>query len=87
MGSRNPDRIPRLRSLNQRVPGFIQVGICGGCGYMAALPLAALLRRYGELYPVESAMMNVRCTDCGEAGKTQPRIVRLCDRGCPKQRG
>ncbi len=85
MGSRNPDRTPRLRSFNTTPPGYVRLAICKGCGHYAALPIAQLLARYGELFPVEMALFHVKCTGCGEC-KVEARLARLCDPGCPKQR-
>jgi len=53
---------------------------------MAGLPVRQLIRRYGDLYPVEDALISLRCDDCGSRGVTA-RLARLCDPGCPRQRG
>ena len=87
MGRRNPDRVPRLRALKVTPPGFVRLGVCTACGYHAALPVVALLARYGELYPQEGAFLHLRCGSCAEVSKTVARLLRLCDPGCPRQRG
>ena len=60
--------------------------ICRGCGYMGALSYDRILARFGELYPAEQAMIWVRCVECG-AVNPEARHMRLCEPGCPRQRG
>ena len=88
MGGRvEPSRVYRLRNMRDlAAPGWIQVGFCP-CGHMAPIPIDRLIRRYGELMPVEQAMMRLRCAKCGEIGTVRPRTMRLCEPGCPRQRG
>ncbi len=86
MGGRSPDRIPRLRSLKDTPPGWIRLGVCRGCGRRSALPVAMLLARYGELFPTERALFALRCLECGKR-KVEAVTVRLCEPGCPRQRG
>lgn len=69
-------------------PGYIAMAVCSKCGRMAPLPIDELIRRYGELYPVEMALVKVRCTGCQNWGRNiEPKWLRLCDPGCPRQRG
>ncbi len=84
MGDRN--RQLRLGSLKQTAPGWIRLAKCQGCGHQSALPLDALLRRWGELHLIEFAMDSLRCTKCGKQD-VQHTMVRLCDPGCARQRG
>lgn len=59
---------------------------CQACGHQATLPVAALLKRWGELHLVEFAMNSLRCSACDQQDVAQV-LVRLCDPGCPRQRG
>ncbi len=87
MGRTNPDRVHRLRHLRQPPgPGYIRVARCSDCRHMGPLPVEQLIRRFGELIPVEMAMVHLRCTACG-GRKVQHQMVRLCEPSCPKQRG
>ena len=86
MGSRNSDRIPRLGSLTRTGPGWLWLAVCRECGHRGALPVAQLIRRWGELLPIESAMQHLKCSECGR-GSVEARNVRLCEPGCPRQRG
>ena len=45
-----------------------------------------LLRKYGELTPVEMALLRLKCTQCGHIGAST-LMLHLCEPGCPKQRG
>jgi hypothetical protein len=53
---------------------------------MAGLPVRQLLKRFGELFPVEHAMFKLKCDECGST-KVAPRLARLCDPGCQRRRG
>jgi hypothetical protein len=66
--------------------GWIQIAACP-CGHMAPIPVDRLIKRYGELLPVDQAMMRLRCAKCGEVGTAKAKNMRLCEPGCPKQRG
>jgi hypothetical protein len=85
MDGRNPNRMMRPRS--QRTPGrgFVWLAVCEGCGHMAGLPVRQLLARFGELSPVEAAMLRMRCGKC-EGGRFFHRLARLCDPGCRQWR-
>jgi ribosomal protein S26 len=83
---RDPNRIRRVRHLRCDAPGWVSVVICRKCGHMAALPYDRILKRFGELFPAEQAMLWVRCTACG-AQCPEDRQMRLCEPGCPRQRG
>ncbi len=85
MGARDRDRLPRLRSLAAAPPGHVPMGRCRGCGHQAPLPVALLLARYGELYPVELALDRLRCTACGER-KIDLLLARLCSPECLRRR-
>jgi hypothetical protein len=52
---------------------------------MAGLPVRQLLARFGELSPVEAAMLRMRCGKC-EGGRFFHRLARLCDPGCRQWR-
>jgi hypothetical protein len=86
MGGPNPIRIMRLRSLLHHLPGTVWLAVCTDCRHMAGLPVRQLLARYGELYLVERAMLQMRCGECGCAS-VKPRLARLCEPGCRWQRG
>ncbi len=86
MGGKDANRQPRLGSLKHTAPGWIRLARCRGCGHQGVLPVDALLRRWGELHLVEFAMQSLRCTSCGE-NDVRHTMVRLCDPGCPRQRG
>lgn len=81
MGARNPDRIPRLISWRQTPAGYIRVAVCGGCGHQAALPVEQLVQRFGELFPIETALFRMRCSTCGE-NKVAAKLLLLCEPGC-----
>lgn len=76
----------RLRSLRQPGPGFLWLAVCEECSHAGGLPVRQLIKRFGELFPVEQAMFKLRCDECGSS-KVAHRLARLCDRGCPRQRG
>lgn len=79
-------RHQRLRDLSRTPDGYIQVARCQDCGHLAALPLAALLQRFGELTPVQQIRDRITCSAC-RSRATEIRMMRLCDPGCPRQRG
>ena len=87
MGGHNSDRIMRLRSLRNAAPGWVWVACCSACGHMAGLPVRQLLDQFGELYPVDAAMMKLRCTACDQGGQVTARLGRLCNPGCRNWRG
>lgn len=87
-GPVDPRRIFRLRHLSSKpVNGWIRLAVCGSCGHQAPVPVDRLVRRYGDLLPVDEALMRLRCARCGKLGEVTLRHVRLCEPGCPKQRG
>lgn len=86
MGTRNADRIPRLSSLRTPPPGRVWMAVCRQCGHMASMPVAILVERYGEAYPIETALWRLRCARCDAVGRTEHVLMRLCDPGCPRQR-
>ena len=86
MGGPNPDRMMRLRSLKTPGRGYVWLAVCDKCGHASGLPVSLLLRRFGELYPVEHAMFPMRCSECG-GERVSARLARLCDPGCGRQRG
>lgn len=85
MGARDRDRLPRLRTLAVTPPGHVRMGRCLGCGYQAALPVALLLARFGELYPVELAIGRLHPTSCG-GRKIESLLARLCSPDCLRRR-
>ena len=86
MGRGNADREPRLHSLQSTPAGYIRMAKCRKCGHLAPLPVDRLLARFGELFPIETALVWLTCTKCG-AQKPDATVLRLCDPGCPRQRG
>jgi hypothetical protein len=62
----------------------ITVTISAHRRHAAGLLPRQLLARYGELYPVEVAMMRMRC---GECASVTARLARLCRPDCRWQRG
>ncbi len=86
MGSKDPNRQPRLRSIRETPPGWLRLVICTSCGHQGVLPAERMLRKYGELALLEFCLIDIRCTACGQRGATM-KMVRLCDPGCPKLRG
>jgi hypothetical protein len=82
---RREDRRPRLREALTTPEGYVRLAVCSSCGRAAALPVGLLVARYGPLWPLEDALGVLRCVGCGERG-ADTRMVRLCDRGCPRQR-
>lgn len=76
----------RLRSLREVAPGRLWVALCRGCGHRGALPVAQLLARWGDLLPVDAALARMRCSAYGRY-EVKARLLRLCDPGCPRQRG
>ena len=80
-GSRYPDRIPSLRFLCRTAHGFVRTAICLNCRHMAPLPIRNLVRRFGELYPIDEALMTLRCEECGQS-KVEARLIPLCEPGC-----
>lgn len=43
-------------------------GRCGACGHMAGLLVRQLLDRFGEFYLIDTVIMKLRCTACGQEG-------------------
>ena len=85
MGSRAFDRIQRLSSLQRTPRGFVRMAACLACGHLAPLPVRDLVRRYGEMCPVEMALLHLRCEDCSQS-KVEARLIPLCEPGCRKWR-
>lgn len=86
MGGKDPNRQPRLRSLRDTAPGWIRLARCQACRHQGLLPVDALIRKWGDLHPIEFALLSLRCTECG-ARDVRHTMVRLCEPGCPRQRG
>lgn len=80
------DRLPRLRNLAKPPAGHV-VMLRYKCGHLAPLAVASLLRRYGELFPVEQALFHVACSACGKMGQAEVRTMRLCEPGCGRHQG
>ena len=81
MGSRSSDRIHRLISLRQTPPGCVRMAVCRKCGHMAPLPVRELLRHFGDLEPVDMALLRLCCEECGER-KVEAKVMPLCAPGC-----
>ncbi len=64
------------------VPVEVQVQIASG---LPTLPLALLIEKFGGDHPADLAMMRLRCVGCGDVGRVEHKLMRLCDPGCPKQ--
>ena len=72
------DRTLRLFSLRQTAPGFVRMAVCVNCRHMRDL-----VHRFGELCPVEMALLHLRCEEC-EQSKVEARLIPLCEPGCRK---
>jgi hypothetical protein len=81
MGRRASDRLPRLAGWRQTPQGFVRMAVCLNCRHMAPLPMRELLRRFGELCPVEMALLHLRCEECQQS-KVEARLIPLCEPGC-----
>jgi hypothetical protein len=86
MGGKSMSRMMRLRSMREPGPGHLWMAVCQHCGHMGAIPVRQLIRRYGELYPIDTVMMTLKCDECGKS-RAEPPLCRLCDPGCGRQRG
>ena len=86
MGAKDASRQPRLRSVRETPPGWLRLVRCTACGYRGVLPAERLLRKHGELALVEFTLVGILCSACGNRGATLA-MVRLCEPGCPRQRG
>lgn len=45
-----------------------------------------MIRRYGELVPVEDVLQRLRCEEC-RASEVEMTLARLCEPGCRHWRG
>lgn len=86
MGGKDLNRHPRLHSVRETPRGWIRLATCNARGHKGPLPVQQLIRKYGELEAVEFALVTLKCTAFGERGATAT-IIRLCEPGCPRQRG
>jgi hypothetical protein len=59
---------------------------CNSCRRKAPLPIDALIRRFGDLALVEFSLVGLKCSECGHLGASA-LMLRLCEPGCPRQRG
>lgn len=84
--TRLSDRHSRLRNLRTVPSGNVWMAKCG-CGHLAPLPVASLIKRYGELLPIEAALFHLTCSACGRSGAAEVKLIRLCDPGCGRYRG
>ena len=57
------------------------------CGHLAPLPVAAMVKKHGELLRIDAAMAQVKCTGCGHSGEAEAKLFRLCEPGCGRHRG
>ena len=80
------DRHSRLRNLREAPRGNVWMAQCR-CGHLAPLPVASLIKRYGELFPIDQAMFHVKCSACGKSGTAERKLLRLCEPGCGRHRG
>ena len=55
-------------------------------GHLAPLPVLSLIKRYGELLPIETAMLHVKCSACGKTGTAEAKLLRLYDPGSGRHR-
>ncbi len=85
MGSRSPDRTLRLITLKQTPRGFVRMAVCVNCQHMAPLPVRDLVRRYGDLFPAELALLRLRCEEC-QHSKVEAKLIPLCEPGCRRWR-
>ena len=80
------DRYSRLRNLQDAPRGNVWMAKCR-CGHLAPLPVAVLIKRFGELFPIEQAMFHVKCSSCSKSGMAEAKLLRLCEPGCGRHRG
>ncbi len=80
------DRHRRLRSLKETPRGNVWMALCK-CGHLAPLPVASLIKRFGELLPIETALSCLTCSACGKLGTVEAKLLRLCEPGCGRHRG
>jgi hypothetical protein len=71
----------RLRAWRETMPGHVRLVVCAACGHTAPLPIHELIRRFGELYPIDSALPHLCCSKC-QAAKIRIKLARLCDPAC-----
>jgi hypothetical protein len=86
MGKPNADRAALLLSMQTAPPGFVWLAVCLACNHRAALPVAAMIARLGPSCRINVALKHMRCTAC-HAARVDARLLRLCEPGCPHQRG
>jgi hypothetical protein len=55
------------------------MAVCLNCQHVAPLPVRDLVRRCGELCPVEMALIHLRCEEC-QGSKVETRLVPFCER-------
>lgn len=87
MGGRNQDRVLKLRQLADQAPGYVRVGECQSCKHRSGLPLGLLIATHGPDAVADFALMRLKCASCGEIGRVEHRLLRLCEPGCARQRG
>jgi hypothetical protein len=80
MGSRSPDRTLRLATLKNTPRGYVRMAVCLNCQHMAPLPVRDLVRRYGDLFPAEMALLRLRCEECQQS-KVEPSWCRFASPG------
>ena len=80
------DRVSRLKDWASVPSGYVVVARCRDCGHRAALPVAILLRRFGESTPIDRVVGGITCSSC-QSHAIEIRAARLCDPGCARQRG
>jgi hypothetical protein len=61
--------------------GFVGIVLCLNYRHMVPLPVRDMVRRYSELYPVEMALLHLRCDRCRES-KLEARLIPLCEASC-----
>ena len=67
-------------------PGWVALAVCRKCGHRNALPYDRIVKRFGEAFDAEMAMVFVRCSRCG-ATCPEAQRAKLCEPGCGRQRG
>jgi hypothetical protein len=71
-----------MQRLSDLVDSFEVYALCPPCGRMEALPVPALLERYGDDFDLDQLRARLRCRTCGEKSR-ELRIVYVGPAGRP----